>query len=53
MCSLGTGMGSMGRKQESSVGGGGKSVTGRLLGTRLDSGLEVHARSVGRHTVVL
>lgn len=40
-------MGSMGREQESSVGGGGKSVAGRLLGTRLDSGLKVHARSVG------
>lgn len=43
-------MGSMGREQESSVGGGGKSVAGRLLGTQLDSGLKVHARSVGRHT---
>lgn len=33
MCSLGRGMGSMGREQESSVGGGGKSVAGKLLGT--------------------
>lgn len=33
MCSLGRGMGNMGREQESSVGGSGKSVPGRLLGT--------------------
>ena len=35
MCSLGRGMGNMGREQESSVGGGGKSVAGRFLGTDL------------------